>query len=423
MDNSSTALTRINTQRSDVALPVDIVEQAREFAVNSRSARTQKEYERCWRQFETWCDKMGQTALPATVQTLIAYVTDVASNGGPKGKPLSASSIQQALSALILRHSMVGAQTEQFSSPILKEVLKGIRRKIAATRSVRRVRPLMEAQLADLLEMLRPDVLIEARDAAVLGLGFGAARRRSELATLDYMERGAGSDARGVLITDDRGLTIKLSVSKTNQEGNEEEYVVPRMAAPRICQAVENWIEKAAIRKGEPVFRPIGARGQSRGKKQSGFVGVTWREDQEKWQAVIRHDGKTRFLGYFSTPTDAHAAICKLTGQPEQKPFAMTVSDKRISEGDIARIVKTRIGQLLRSQGGKKRIKNDEIDAIVAQFSGHSMRSGHVTSASDRGVPTHHIKAATGHKSDAMIGVYSRVSDKTRNSSLKGSGL
>lgn len=421
MDNS-TALTRINTQRSDVALPIDIVEQAREFAVNSRSARTQKEYERCWRQFEDWCAKMGQTPLPATVQTLIAYVTDLAANGGPKGKPLSTSSIQQALSALTLRHSMVGAPTEQFSSPILKEVLKGIRRKIAATRSVRRVRPLMEAQLADLLDLLRPDVLIEARDAAILGLGFGAARRRSELATLDYMERGHESDARGVLICDDRGLTIKLAVSKTNQEGAEEEYVVPKMAAPRICQAVQNWIDKAGIRKGEPVFRPVGARGYSK-KKLSGYPGVTWRPESEKWQAVVRHDGKLRYVGQYATPAEAHAAICKLTGQSEQTPFAMTVSDKRISESDIARIVKTRIGQLLRSQSGKKRIKNDEIDAIVAQFSGHSMRSGHVTSASDRGVPTHHIKAATGHKSDAMIGVYSRVSDKTRNSSLKGSGL
>lgn len=422
MDSSSTALTRSSSQRSDLALPVDIVEQAREFAVNSRSERTQREYERCWRQFETWCDKMGQQPLPATVQTIIAYVTDLAANGGPKGKPLSASSIQQALSAMTLRHSMVGAPTEAFSAPILKEVLKGIRRKIAQTRNVRRVRPLMEAQLADLLEMLRPDVLLEARDAAILGLGFGAARRRSELASLDYMERGADSDARGVLIVDDRGLTIKLAVSKTNQEGAEEEYVVPRMAAPRICQAVENWITRAGIRKGEPVFRPITARGYSK-KKLSGYPGVTWRPESEKWQAVVRHDGKLRYVGQYATPAEAHAAICQLTGQKPQQPFTLQVADRRIHPNDIANIVKARVKQLLQAQGGKKRVKSDEIDAIVAQFSGHSMRSGHVTSASDRGVPTHHIKAATGHKSDAMIGVYSRISDKTRNSSLKGSGL
>lgn len=418
----STALTRTNTSRSELALPTDIVEQAREYAVNSRSARTQKQYERCWRQFEDWCVRMGQSPLPASVQTIIAYVTDLAANGGPKGKPLSASSIQQALSALTLRHSLAGASTAAFSAPILKEVLKGIRRKIAATRPIRRVRPLMEAQLADLLEMLRPDVLLEARDAAILGLGFGAARRRSELATLDYMERGHDSDARGVLVVDDRGLTIKLHVSKTNQEGAEEEYVVPRMAAPRICQAVENWIERAGIRKGEPVFRPVGARGYSKGK-QSGYPGVTWRQDAERWQAVVQHEGRIRYVGQFKTPVEAHLAICKLTGQPQQEPFTQRASNKRISEGEIARIVKARVGQLLRAQGGKKRVKSDDIDAIVAQFSGHSMRSGHVTSASDRGVPTHHIKAATGHKSDAMIGVYSRVSDKTRNSSLKGSGL
>lgn len=420
MDNRALTLTR--QHNTDLALPTDLIEQARTYAINSRSQRTQREYERCWRQFVDWCNGMGQQPFPASVQTLIAYVTDLATNGGRKRKPLSASSIQQALSALQLRHSMGGAPTDAFASPVLKEVLKGVRRKIAAERSIRRVRPLMENQLAELLDLLRPEVLRDARDAAILALGFGAARRRSELVSLDYMERGAGSDARGILVVEDRGLTIKLMVSKTNQEGSEEEYVVPRMAAPRICAAVENWIQLAGIKKGEPVFRGVARLGQSKGK-HSGYPGVTWRESSNAWQAVSRVDGKLKHLGLYAKAEEAHVAICQATGQKPMRPSAGRVLAKRLTPAAVSLIVKARIADLLRAQSGRKRVKPEEIAEVVAQYSGHSMRSGHVTSASDRGVPTHHIKAATGHKTDAMIGVYSRVSDKTRNSSLKGSGL
>lgn len=421
MVDSSRALTR-SSSATELALPTDLIEQAREYAINSRSERTQREYARCWNQFETWCKDRGQTPLPATVQVLIAYVTDLAVNGGPKGKPLAISSIQQALAALLLRHSMAGAPVEQFASPVLKEVMKGVRRKIASTRPIRRVRPLLENELINLLEMLRPDSLRDARDAALIALGFGAARRRSELVGLDYLVRG---DGRGVLTIDDRGITLKLLVSKTNQEGAEEEYIVPRATGQSICKAVENWISLAGIRKGEPLFRGIHTGGQTRGK-QSRYQGVTWREANGMWQAVAKVEGKTKFLGYFKNPHDAYLVVCSATGKTPDGPSVGRVLSRRLRADTVALIVKQRIQQLLLARTGRKRLRPDEateIDEIVSQYSGHSMRSGLVTSAADRGVPIHHIKAVTGHKTDHMVGVYSRSPDKTRNSSLKGSGL
>ncbi len=44
---------------------------------------------------------------------------------------------------------------------------------------------------------------------------------------------------------------------------------------------------------------------------RSGFKGVHWHKDRRKWAAKIRKDGKTKHLGLFTCPKEAHAAYCK----------------------------------------------------------------------------------------------------------------
>lgn len=415
----SKALARV-AGSTDVAIRPDIIEQAREYAAQSRSERTQHEYERCWRQFAQWCDREGLEPYPASPATLVAYVTDLAKNGGPKKKPLSVSSIQQSLSALQLRHSMGGAGVQAFKTQVLKEVLKGIRRQIGQTRTPRRVRPLMDAQLSDLLDLLRPDTLRDARDAAILAVGFGAARRRSELVCLDFEQLGSG---RGILTIDERGVTVRLMTSKTNQDGSGDEvYILPRMVVPRLCAAVENYIQVGGVRRGEPVFRGVSRSGQSR-NRHSGFEGVTWHDAHEKWQASAKVGKGRKYLGLHDDPAAAAAAISAFTGNPVPAASSGALHKTRMSARTVARVVKARIGHLLRSQYGRKKVTPEAMAQAMAEYSGHSMRVGHITSAADRNVPTHHIKATSGHKSDAMIALYSRVADKTKNSSLKGSGL
>lgn len=43
----------------------------------------------------------------------------------------------------------------------------------------------------------------------------------------------------------------------------------------------------------------------------SGFKGVSWRKDRNKWEATIKANGRRYRLGYFDDPSDAHGAYCK----------------------------------------------------------------------------------------------------------------
>jgi hypothetical protein len=50
---------------------------------------------------------------------------------------------------------------------------------------------------------------------------------------------------------------------------------------------------------------------QNKGKRRnntSGFTGVSWNREQDKWMAHITRDGRRRFLGYFNDLSDAAVA-------------------------------------------------------------------------------------------------------------------
>lgn len=332
------------------------------YARRSLSERTLKEYERCWRKFETWCEKYRLTAMPAQPETVAMYVGWLAAGHG-KQKPLAISSINQAIAAIKRAHSWRGHQLDT-ADPRVQRVWAGARREIAKTRTIRRVSPVMETDLREILQALLGSAsLRESRDAAILALGFGAALRRSELVGLDWWVLGDGT---GFLSIDDRGLLVTLMTSKASQAAAEE-VIVPRTHATMLCTAVEDWIELSKVERGTPLFRPI--------------VGNT----------IAGHH----------------------------------VSTERLNARTVPDVVKRRAYELCaeRNKGARKKLSAKDLKAKVAQFSGHSMRVGHVTSAAERGVIAAHIQATSRHKTPAMISTYTRVTDAVKNSSLKGSDL
>ena len=351
---------------SELALPDELIAKAKTYAVHARSERTRHEYGRCWRDFTAWCQTMGRDALPASVETVAAYLSWLASGRG-RGKPLAVSSIGQAAAAIKLAQRTAGYAFDS-ASPLLQSVMTGIRRDIAKTRTVKRVKPLLRSALEEMLETLKPDVLRDARDACLLALGWAGALRRSELVGLDWGQLGSADDPRrvGFLTGDAKGLTITLMTSKASQD-TAQTVVIPRAFAPAICQAVENWVALAGIAPGSALLR---------------------RTDR-------RVDGSN-------------------------------VGANRIIDQTVNRTIKRRVQVLAntraKARGGRK-MKREEITALVAAFAGHSMRAGYVTSAADRDVQDRDIMQQTRHKTAAMVSVYRRDVDKFKSSGLKGVGF
>lgn len=44
---------------------------------------------------------------------------------------------------------------------------------------------------------------------------------------------------------------------------------------------------------------------------KSGYKGVSWNKVNKKWEANIKYNGKTIYLGYYDDPKDAHKAYCE----------------------------------------------------------------------------------------------------------------
>jgi integrase len=274
--------------RREVAIPEDIVAKARDYAVHARAERTRKEYGRCWREFAAWCDRNGRAPLPAGVDTVVAYVTWLGS-GRDDGVTLAVVTITQALAAIKYVHRASNAAFDG-AHPMLKEVMAGIRRSIAKERAVRRVKPLMHDDLRDILEGLRPNVLRDARDAALLALGWAAALRRSELVALDW---GALGDGGGFVVSDEKGLTVTLMTSKASQDAAQT-IAVPRAFAPLICTAVDDWARSAPIPRGTALFRGIKGKGGTKLNADRLYSGTVARVIKRRVHLLAKAKGRKR---------------------------------------------------------------------------------------------------------------------------------
>jgi integrase len=237
------------------ALSAAQIDAAREYMKQARSLNTRVAYERGWRSFARWCASNGRNPLPADPATVAVWLAAMA-DGGDGAKAWSRSSINQALAAVMLAHRSAGYGLDR-KHPLIAETWSGISRVKAKQEVERQARPILTQHLRDLLAELRPERLAaDARDAALLAVGWAAALRRSELVGLDWQELGNGV---GVLRIDERGLSITLVNSKGAQSQSVT-VVVPLTDMPAAHTSVARWVAVAQLAAGQPVFRAIDKR-------------------------------------------------------------------------------------------------------------------------------------------------------------------
>jgi hypothetical protein len=116
---ADTAVIRpVNGTRGAHIVPPSALDQAREFACQSKAENTPRGYRADWRDLCAWCHGHGVRALPAAPDVVAAYIAEYA-------RHLSVGSIQRRLNAIAGAHKAIGLEPPTAAGMV---TLKGIRR-------------------------------------------------------------------------------------------------------------------------------------------------------------------------------------------------------------------------------------------------------------------------------------------------------
>jgi integrase len=190
----------VSYQPADFTLPRATAELIRE-AVPPNTALA---YQSRWRSFDAWCRAAGRIPLPATQQTVAAYLTFLAVDRG-----LKATTADAHLTAIRAVHRGAGAPVPD-SLAARKVVVAGQRREAARDGRFgpRKAVPVLAGDLPAVVAACDAGTAAGLRDRAVILLGFALLARRSELAALSL------SDLQYV---PGEGLAVTIRASKTDQ--------------------------------------------------------------------------------------------------------------------------------------------------------------------------------------------------------------
>lgn len=234
MTNTILAPTRLGSASADNQLAT--IDRARSYADASRSNATHRAYEGGWKDFAGYCTATGLESLPASPQTVVLYVTNLAQRA-------KYATIKQRLVAISQYHTERG-----LASPTAHEIVRRVVWGIARTNGTAQTKKaaITLDELRRMLLAIRGRDIKATRDRALLLLGFAGALRRSELASLDVAD----------LAWSRSGLKITIRRSKTDQCGEGAEIAIPFISDEALCaaRAVKLWLIESVIADG-PLFR------------------------------------------------------------------------------------------------------------------------------------------------------------------------
>jgi integrase len=203
----------------------------------ARADNTRRAYRAAVARFTAWCATHARTALPASPETVAAFLAAEA------GRGLAVNTLRLRHAALRYLHLLAGYPPPT-ASPLVAATFAGIRR--AHRRPLRKKSALVIEPLRAALRAM-PATLPGMRDRALILVGFAAALRPSELARLDV-------DA---LTRHEDGVALFLPWRKNDQEAQGTTVWLP-VGQTDLCPvtALEAWLSQAGISEG-PLFRRL----------------------------------------------------------------------------------------------------------------------------------------------------------------------
>jgi site-specific recombinase XerD len=236
----SVALTIIETtQNLPAALGPDLAA-AIDLAKAEKAPSTRKAYGTDFRLFKAWCDGKGVSSLPASPETVAAFL---AAEAGAGVKP---STLSRRVAAIRYAHKLAGVETPTDAEGV-KATMRGIRRTFGGARNKKA--PAVAAKIRSMVATA-PEGLAGLRDRALLLLGFAGAFRRSELVALDVAD----------IAETETGMLVTIRGSKTDQERQGVTIAIARGDVACPVKALRAWLDAAGIEAG-PLFRPIDKAG------------------------------------------------------------------------------------------------------------------------------------------------------------------
>jgi integrase len=202
----------------------ELTARAEGYARGSRAEATWSAYERRWARFEDWCAASGERALPADPLTVARFLADMAPawraatpddppeevvEGQVLERPgLRPGTLAGYLAAISVAHRSAGGPNPTRDEAV-RATMAGIRRHPGVAPVTRRAAARRD-DIAAILATLRPDARLgDARDAALILIGWKAALRADDLTRMRIEDQRLTAD----------GLAVYLPRSKTDQVG------------------------------------------------------------------------------------------------------------------------------------------------------------------------------------------------------------
>jgi site-specific recombinase XerD len=296
--------------------PRDLVGEARGYLDAAKSDATKRAYESDWAHFEQWAKDHQAQALPASVETVAEYITDLAAVA-------KVSTLERRIAAITHFHKTSGAESPARSTPI-RTLMSGIRRTKGTKASEKK--PVLTEDLRTMLEEL-PDGNLGIRDRALLLVGFAGGFRRSELVSLDFED----------LDFKRAGLAVTLRRSKTDQEGEGRKVGINYGSNVETCpvRSLQAWLEHAAIDSGA-VFRSISRHGKIDGRLTPQSVALV----VKRYAAAVGKDpaefgGHSLRAGLATQAAESGASERSIMNQTGHK--SLKIVRKYIREGSLFR--------------------------------------------------------------------------------------
>jgi integrase len=286
---------------------------------HSKADSTIQAYNSDWKDFVDWCQHHQTDPLPATPETIVNYINDLADYA-------KANTVARRVTAISENHIAAGYTQEKNAAHhhMVRAAIAAIKREKGTYQQGKM--PILYETLSLLAEYLQGNSPEKIRDKALIFLGFAGAFRRSELVAIQVEH----------LTFTPQGLIIFIPKAKKDQFSRGERIAIPYAKNANLCavKAIKQWLEYAHITHG-PVFRPLKRNKQPHDYQMNPHAVANI---VKKYVSMIGLDA-SQFAGHslrrgFATSAAQHnAGVLEIMKQTRHKSEAMV--HRYIEEGQL----------------------------------------------------------------------------------------